>query len=125
MVDAYEYYLKGSEEYDKEHYAEAISCFERSNEIEEHFKSYERLYSCLMHLGDTQKAFACIERAYQLNPRNDKTAFEYARMLAGSGDSISAQEVLAGIIQRDPSYKKAAALADSLRQKADNELLDK
>ena len=125
MVDAYEYYLKGSEEYDKGNYTEAISCFERSNEIEEHFKNYKRLYSCLMHLGNTQKAFACIERAYQLNPRNDKTAFEYAQMLAESGDSISAQQVLAGIIQRNPDYNKAAALADSLRQKADAEPQDK
>ena len=57
--------------------------------------------------------------------RNDKTAFEYAQMLAESGDSISAQQVLAGIIQRNPDYNKAAALADSLRQKADAEPQDK
>lgn len=114
-MDAYECYLKGSVEYDQGHYAEAMRWFECSNEIDEHFKSYERLYSCLMHLGDTQKAFACIERAYQLNPRNDKTAYEYAEMLARSGDSTAALDVLAGIIQRNPDYNKAAALADSLR----------
>lgn len=78
MDEDYYLYLKGLEEFEKGCYTDAIRYFERSNNISEHFKCCERLYCCLIQLGDTEKAFSCIEKAYQLNPRNDKTAFEYA-----------------------------------------------
>ena len=110
----YSLYLQGFVEYEKGCYPDAIRFFERSNQISEHFKSYERLYCCWKQLGDTQKAFACIERAYQLNPNHDQTAYEYAGMLAESGKYELAQKVLRSILQRNPTYKKAAALADSL-----------
>ena len=112
----YNLYLKGLVEFEKGCYKDAISYFERSNNISEHFKCYERLYCCYMQSGDTQKAFSCIERAYQLNPKNDKTAFEYAKMLAESGDKESAHKVLDSIIQRNPTFKKASELADSLNK---------
>ena len=112
----YTLYLKGLEEYEKGCYADAVCYFERSNSISEHFKCYERLYCCWLQLGDAQKAFSCIEKAYQLNPRNDKTAYEYAHMLAESKDNKSAQKVLLSIIQRNPSFKKASVLADSIKK---------
>ena len=117
-MDSEEYYLylNGLVEYEKGCYADAICYFERSNEIEEHFKCYERLYCCWLQLGDSRKAFSCIEKAYQLNPKNDKTAFEYAKMLAESGNYELAQKVLSDIIQRNPTYKKAADLADSIKK---------
>ena len=121
-MDSMDYYLKGLVEFEKECYDVAISYFERSNKLEEHFKSYERLYYCWSHLGDKKNAFVCIEKAYQLNPQNDKTAYEYAMMLVESGNCKLAQEVLSGIIQRNPTYKKAAVLAESLKQKATSDL---
>ncbi len=115
-MDAESYYLKGLVEYENNCYEAAIGYFEQSIEIEEHFKSYERLYSCWQQLGDTKKAFDCIEKAYRLNPDSDKTAFEFATMLAESEKYEQAREVLAGILQRNPTYKKAAVLADSLKK---------
>lgn len=115
----YNLYLQGLVEYEKGCYSDVIRYFERSNEMGEHFKSYERSYGCWIKLGDKQKAFACIAKAYQLNPKNDKTAFEYARMLAESGDYEAAQKVLESIIQRNPTFKKAAILAESLKTKID------
>ena len=116
----YYLYLKGKAEFDKKCYETAISYFECSNLIAEHFKYYEMLYCCWMQLGDTRKAFASIEKAYQINPQNDKTAFEYAVMLAESGNYETAQTVLASIIQRNPTYKKAVALAASIKQNVES-----
>ncbi len=118
----YNLYLKGLVAYEKGCYTDAIGYFERSNHISEHFKCYERLYDCWMHSGDTRKAFSCIEKAYNLNPKNDKTAYEFARMLVESGDCESALKVLRSIMQRNPSYKKASVLADSLQKKENSDL---
>ena len=118
-MEAIDYYFRGTEEYERQCYAEAVKYFELSNQIEEHFKTYEMLFCCRKELSDNVKAFACIEKAYQLNPGNDKTAFEYAGMLAASGDHGSARKVLADIIRRNPDYKKAAVLADSLKLNSD------
>ena len=117
-MDAYELYGLGLEEYEKGNYPAAIGYFERSNSIEEHFKTYERLYSCWLRLNDTQKAFVCIEKAYQLNSRNNKTALEYAKMLAASGYDEQALKVLSDILLRNSSFKQAAVLADTITKKS-------
>ena len=122
IMDALNYYLKGSLEFDKKCYKAAIRYFERSNEIDEHFKRYEKLYCCWIQLGNPQKAFECIKKAYQLNPQNDKTAYEFAMMLVESGNRELAQKVLSSIIHRNPTYKKAAVLADSLKDNSNSSL---
>ncbi|MCR5103968.1 MAG: ACT domain-containing protein [Eubacterium sp.] len=115
--EALEYYLKGLVEFDNQNYSAAIELFELSNSKDEHFKTYERLYSCWLKLSDTKKAYACIEKAYYLNPQNDKTAFEYAETLVESGDTDHALEVLDDILQRNPSFKKAQVLQEEIISK--------
>ncbi|MCR4643332.1 MAG: hypothetical protein K5697_15060 [Lachnospiraceae bacterium] len=107
-MDAYELYGLGREEYDKGNYSAAIGYFERSNLVDEHYKTYEMLFRCWKILEEREKAKACIERAYELNPYNDKTAFEYAEFHAEAGDKETAKAVLKKLIERNPTYKKAA-----------------
>ena len=113
-MDAYYLYGMGLEQYEQGNYSKAIEYFEQSNAIEEHFKTYERLFECWKKLGKTEKANSCIEIAYRMNPRNDKTAFEYAEMLAGSGDTERALAVLDEISERNPSCKKAREFAEHI-----------
>ncbi len=111
-----EYYFKGSEEFDKRNYLLAIEYFELSNKIEEHFKTYERLFQCWKELSNTKQAFACIEKAYILNPKNDKTAYEFAEMVVESGNNELAQDILQSILQRNPTYKKVVILYEKIRK---------
>lgn len=115
-TEAPEYYFKGTEEYKKQSYKEAIGYFELSNKLEEHFKTYERLYHCYRELDNMEKALECIQKAYTTNPNNDKTAFEYAEMLAGEGERKLAEDILSEILQRNADYKKAALLLKDLQQ---------
>ena len=106
-MDAYDLYGLGREEYDKGNYSAAIAYFERSNLIDEHFKTYEMLFRCWKRLGEREKAKVCIEKAYALNPYNDKTALEYAEFHAEADDMETARTVLKKLVERNPTYKKA------------------
>ena len=115
-MDAYWLYGMGLEQYEKGNYSAAIQYFEQSNNVEEHFKTYEMLFRCWKGLGNSEKANSCIEKAYEMNPRNDKTAFEYAEYQAGAGNIEFAKIVLEGLIERNPTYKKARELLESLQK---------
>ena len=93
-MDAYYLYGMGLEQYEQGNYSKAIECWKK--------------------LGKTENANDCIEIAYRMNPRNDKTAFEYAEMLAGSGDTERALAVLDEITERNPSCKKAREFAEHI-----------
>ena len=69
-------------------------------------KHYAEKYNCVKD---------CIEKAYRMNPRNDKTALEYAEMLAETGDTERALTVLDEIIERNPTCNKAREIAGKLR----------
>lgn len=88
-------------------YRAALSFFETSSEQDEHFKTYERMYHCYLALNERDKAFGCIETAYRLNPRSDKTAFEYACMLSYYNRGGEAEKLLREILHRNPMYKPA------------------
>ena len=79
------------------------------------FTKSTKLFECWKKLGKTENANDCIEKAYRMNPRNDKTAFEYAEMLAETGDTEQALAVLDEITERNPSCKKALELAENMR----------
>lgn len=115
-MDAYYLYGMGLEQYEQGNYSKAIEYFERSNDADEHFKTYERLFECWKKLGKTEKANSCIEKAYRMNPRNDKTALEYAEMLAETGDTEQALAVLDEITERNPTCKKALEFAENMRR---------
>ncbi|MDE6426732.1 MAG: tetratricopeptide repeat protein [Ruminococcus sp.] len=108
-------YYMGIEYLDRKDYLKAIEYFELSNGIESHFKTYERLFQCYMKISDTDKAFECIKKSYTLNPKNDKTTFEYAEVCTKTGDYKLAEKLLTEILARNPEYKKAEKLLDTIR----------
>ena len=114
-MEAVELYGLGLEEYEKGNYLEAIEYFERSNNIEEHFKTYERLFLCWKELEKREKANSCLEKAYEMNPNNDKIAFEYAEVCTEAGNIKLAGLVLEKLIERNPTYKKAQVLLERLK----------
>lgn len=112
---AYESYLAGCECLKNGDYASAIRFFSDSCELEPHFKSFECLYRCYLETNEPDKAFECISAAYRLNGRNDKTAFEYARMLINyKRDCEAARKVFGEILSRNPSFKAVWELLEEL-----------
>ncbi len=65
-------------------------------------KSILKHMKCFFGVGrdwkKNEKANSCIEKAYEMNPRNDKTAFEYAEYQAGAGNIEFAKIVFEGLI---------------------------
>lgn len=112
-MNAYEKYLAGCERLENGDYRGAVRLLSESCRKEPHFKTLEWLYRCYIALGERDKAFQCIENAYRLNPRNDLTALEYARMITES-DTGKARTVLVGILARNPSYKPAEMMLNEL-----------
>ena len=111
---AIDLYYMGIEYLDRKDYRKAIEYFELSNDIEQHFKTYERLFQCYIKISDTDNAFECIQKSYTLNPKNDKTAFEYAEICIKTGNYTLAENILTEILVRNPEYKKAEKLLLSL-----------
>lgn len=114
-MSAMDLYYMGIEHLERKDYRKAIEYFELSNEIGSHFKTYERLFQCYMRISDTDKAFESIEKSYMLNPKNDKTAFEYAGICIKTENYKLAEKLLTEILARNPEYRKAEKLLDTIR----------
>ncbi len=114
---AYEFFCIATEALNKSDYLTAIKQLLISNSIEEHYKTYEKLYHCYCAIGKWDEAFSCIRSAYQMNSKNDKTAFEYAKYLVEKKDVVFAKNVLKDILRRNSSYKAAQMLLDEIDSK--------
>lgn len=107
-MNAIDNYWAGKERLNNAYYEEAMELFNASLELERHFKPYECLYRCYAALEEPEKAFECISEAYKLNPKNDKVALGYAKMLADhKKDVAAARGILADILKRNPTYNPA------------------
>ena len=98
-------YHKGRVAFENNDIEIAICYFLQSAQQDVHFKTYEWLYTCYIKLGDDELAFEAIQKAYELNPQNDKTAYIYACMLKSRGDVVLSQNVAREILRRNPSYR--------------------
>lgn len=117
-MDAYGYYLAGNECLKKSEYASAVDFFTKSNTLAPHFKTFEKLFFCYYSLDQTDKAFDCISRAYDLNNKNDKIALEYTKILIEyKCDYTRAEIILLDILKRNPLYKPAEKLLGALSKK--------
>ena len=113
--DSYYYYRIGNDNLEKGQIEKAIENFSKSCELNEHFKTYERLYLCYCKLLETDKAYKSIEYAYNLNNVNDKTAYLYAKSLISKGNIKRGNEILKEILSRNASYKKALVEIEKLK----------
>lgn len=113
---AYENYLRGKALMENGDYRAAMRYFKVSSEQDAHFKTYECMHQCHLSLNEPDKAFSCIETAYKLNPRSDKTAVEYSGMLLYYGRKDEAEKILQETICRNPVYKPAEKKLNDLRK---------
>ncbi len=116
-MEAVDYYYLGLEQLKNENYTSAVSFFELSNQISEHYKTYERLFFCWKNLGEPSKAYECLKKSYQLNPKCDKISVEYAKESANRKKFETAQKILSETIKRNSTYKPAQKLLDDLQNK--------
>ncbi|EOS34765.1 hypothetical protein C804_01292 [Lachnospiraceae bacterium A4] len=105
--DSYYYYCK-AEAYRQENQLEtAIKYYLKSALMEEHFKTYARLYECYFARKQFDLANYFLTRSYQKNSNNEKVAFQYAMYLIQEKETASAKKILAGILKKNPTYKHA------------------
>lgn len=120
-MNSYEHYCLGNEYLKNCNYNEAMRHFLISLKIEPHYKTYEKMYHCNLAINQTQDAFDYICKAYQMNKRNDKTAFEYAKMLVNyKQDYDLAITVLKDILQRNSSYNPAINMLNNIENNGGN-----
>ena len=105
--DSYYYYCK-AEAYRQENQLEtAIKYYLKSALMEEHFKTYARLYECYFARKQFDLANYFLTRSYQKNSNNEKVAFQYAMYLIQEKETASAKKILAGILKKNTTYKHA------------------
>lgn len=108
--DGLYYYQVGIEKYEKGEIDSALKNFQKSLELQEHFKTYEKLYHVLKKLGRNEEAKEAITKAYNLNDRNDKVAVEYVKFLLEDKNFEIAKKILNALLKRNPSYGPAKKL---------------
>lgn len=113
-MEAIDYYCLGTESLEKSDYISAINFLEISNNISEHYKTYEKLFLCFKKLDECSKAYECLRKSYLLNPKSDKISVMYAKELSERMDFETAKEILSETLKRNPTYKPAEKLLDTI-----------
>ena len=114
LPEDYELYIQGSDLSMRGNYQEAYPLLLKSAEINPHSKTYEWLYTTAKALNKPDKAFAYIETAYILNPKNNKTASMYVEELIAKDEISKARDILTDILNRSSTYGPARRLLDKL-----------
>lgn len=110
MEDALEYYYEGVSHQENGNLDDALECFYKSLEIDEHFKTYHRVYQVLKIQEKQDESFIALKKAFQLNMRNDKVASDYAEMLIEQNRYKDATNILSNILERNPTFRHAKEL---------------
>jgi len=94
----------------------AITYFNRSLDVQPHFKTHHALARSLEARGAHVEAFRNYERAYHLSSRNDRAAVDYARCLLARSEKAVAAAILEAVLQRNSTYGPAMTLLAMPRQ---------
>lgn len=116
-MEYYDYYNLGNESLENSDYKTAVDFFEKFNSISEHYKTYEKLFLCWKKLDEYSKAYECLKKAYQLNPKSDKLSVMYAKELSERIDFKTAKKILSETLKRNPAYKPVEKLLDTISRK--------
>ena len=114
MKDALDLYYSGMNYQENGNLDEALLCFNQSLVIDEHFKTYHRIFQILKIQGKLDECLSAIESAYKLNNRNDKVASDYAEILIQLCRYEEAVVILSDTLKRNPSFKYAKKLIESI-----------
>lgn len=98
-------------EYDEQgDYEEAIRELLKSAELQEHFKTCERLFDAYSAISDEAHAGLWIGRAFALNPANAQVACKSSQVLVRERRYAEAAQILQALLARHPSYGPARRL---------------
>ena len=109
------YYL-GLEHFENGNFENSLKCFIESNELDEHPRTYARMYECLKKLGRNDEANAYIEIAYKKNPIQDRVTIQYAEELIVDGKIALAKEILEKLLNRNTTYGPAKRLLEKINK---------
>ncbi|MDX8289481.1 hypothetical protein SLL00_10135 [Metabacillus indicus] len=109
------YYL-GLENFENADYENSLQSFIESNKLDEHSRTYARIYECLKKLGKNKEAKAYIEIAYKKNPIQDKVTLQYAEELVFDGKVGLAKEILEKLLIRNATYGPAKRLFEKINK---------
>lgn len=107
-------YDDGMLHYENNRLCEALDCFQRSWELEEHAGTAHRIGQTLQALNRRAESYAWFARAYERNPRNSKMATAHAGALHEQGQDAEARRVLRSVLSSAPTYGPAKQLLASL-----------
>ncbi len=110
--DSFYYYSIGLKCFKDEDFDGAIENFNQSLKLDEHFKTYHRIAEIFEKQGLFKESYTALEKAYGLNPRNDKLATSFAGTLQKNGNTKRAKEILNETLKRNPSYGPAKRMLE-------------
>lgn len=112
--DSYYYYCLGEDSIEKGNWEESEAYYLKSLELGEHFKTHHKLSNLYHNFNKLDKAEYHLKQAFLLNPKNDKIALDYSKMIAQKDHSLEALEILESILKRNSTYGPAIKLKASL-----------
>lgn len=111
---SYNLYGMGLESFQHKEFEKALEYFKMSLKLDEHSRTYARIYECLINLGKFEEARPYIEIAYNLNKNHDKVAMQYVAELVIEERIAEAVSILEGILDRNTTYNPAKRLLEKL-----------
>ncbi|QKS72330.1 tetratricopeptide repeat protein [Paenalkalicoccus suaedae] len=69
-------YGKGAGSFKRGEFDEALNYYQQSLKLDNHSRTYARIYECLLSLGKDEEARPYIEIAYNMNKNHDKVAIQ-------------------------------------------------
>lgn len=112
--DGYYYYCLGVDSLEKGKRKDAINFFLESLAKENHFKTHHKLSTIYREMDFHNDAMYHLEKAYSLNPNNDKVATDYSQLLITRNQIDDAEAIIASILKRNRSYGLAMKLQKEL-----------
>ena len=112
-------YARGRKEFELGNYQNALSYFEISLRLHEHYGTYYRISKTLTALGRGADALVAMRKAYICNPRHSEVATAYAEMLVSEGDVQTAINILNAVIEHNSTYNPAKRLLNEIQERGD------
>lgn len=121
----YHFYELGCESMGNEDYAAALSHFLSSLDASGlHYKSYQRIGDCLIHLGRTKEALLYLLASIGLHQYNEPARLQAAVLLDQMGETDHAIDLLEKGLKMNPNNKKFSSLVSELIFKMPQEWQD-
>lgn len=112
---SYNLYGMGLESFQHKEFEKALEYFKQSLKLNEHSRTYARIYECLINLGKFKEARPYIETAYNMNKNHDKVAMQYVTELVKEEKISEAVAILESILERNSTYNPAKKLLDKIK----------